>query len=92
MSIGLLHGLGFAGALAEVGLPADAIPQALLLFNIGIEIGQLTFVALVLALGHALIRYLPSHHFPALGAALCHRLVRELLGHRTHPRLLLMEH
>jgi len=59
MSIGLLHGLGFAGALAEVGLPAGAIPQALLLFNIGIEIGQLTFVALVLALGHALIRYVP---------------------------------
>jgi hydrogenase/urease accessory protein HupE len=59
MSIGLLHGLGFAGALSEVGLPSDAIPQALLLFNIGIEIGQLVFVALVLALGHALIRYLP---------------------------------
>jgi hypothetical protein len=59
MSIGLLHGLGFAGALAEVGLPAGAIPQALLLFNIGIEIGQLSFVALVLVLGHALIRYLP---------------------------------
>ena len=59
MSIGLLHGLGFAGALAEVGLPAGAIPQALLLFNIGIEIGQITFVALVLAAGDALIRYLP---------------------------------
>jgi len=59
MSIGLLHGLGFAGALAEVGLPAGAIPQALLLFNIGIEIGQLSFVALVLVLGHALTRYLP---------------------------------
>jgi hydrogenase/urease accessory protein HupE len=59
MSIGLLHGLGFAGALAEVGLPADAIPQALLLFNIGIEIGQLSFVALILLLGHALVRALP---------------------------------
>jgi HupE/UreJ protein len=59
MSIGLLHGLGFAGALAEVGLPADAIPQALLLFNIGIEIGQISFVALVLVIGHALIRHLP---------------------------------
>jgi hydrogenase/urease accessory protein HupE len=59
MSIGLLHGLGFAGALAEVGLPADAIPQALLLFNIGIEIGQLSFVALVLALGWSLIRLAP---------------------------------
>jgi len=59
MSIGLLHGLGFAGALSEVGLPAGAIPQALLLFNIGIELGQIAFVALVLAIGHALIRYLP---------------------------------
>lgn len=59
MSIGLLHGLGFAGALAEVGLPAGAIPQALLLFNVGIEIGQLSFVALVLVLGHVLVRYLP---------------------------------
>ena len=59
MSIGLLHGLGFAGALSEVGLPPDAIPQALLLFNIGIELGQIVFVALVLAVGHALIRYLP---------------------------------
>jgi hydrogenase/urease accessory protein HupE len=60
MSIGLLHGLGFAGALSEVGLPSDAIPQALLLFNIGIELGQIVFVALVLAAGHALIRYLPK--------------------------------
>jgi hypothetical protein len=45
---GLLHGLGFAGALAEVGLPSHAIPTALVLFNVGIEIGQLTFVALML--------------------------------------------
>jgi hypothetical protein len=59
MSIGLLHGLGFAGALSQVGLPADAIPQALLLFNMGIELGQIAFVALVLAAGHALVRYLP---------------------------------
>ena len=59
MSIGLLHGLGFAGALSEVGLPANAIPQALLLFNIGIELGQIAFVALVLALGAALVRYAP---------------------------------
>jgi len=59
MSIGLLHGLGFAGALSEVGLPAGAIPQALLLFNIGIEIGQLSFVALVLAAGWSLVRLAP---------------------------------
>lgn len=47
-SFGLLHGLGFAGALAEVGLPADAIPMALLTFNIGVEIGQLMFIGAVL--------------------------------------------
>jgi hydrogenase/urease accessory protein HupE len=46
---GLLHGLGFAGALSEVGLPANAIPVALLFFNVGVEIGQLAFVAVVLA-------------------------------------------
>ncbi|MES2126350.1 MAG: HupE/UreJ family protein [Pseudomonadota bacterium] len=47
---GLLHGLGFAGALSEVGLPEGAIPQALLLFNLGVEAGQLAFVGAVLAL------------------------------------------
>ena len=52
---GLLHGLGFAGALTEVGLPAGAIPLALLSFNLGVEIGQLVFVASLLAAG-ALLR------------------------------------
>lgn len=47
-AFGLLHGLGFAGALAEVGLPATAIPLALLFFNVGVEIGQLLFIAAVL--------------------------------------------
>ena len=46
---GLLHGLGFAGALAEVGLPVGAVPLALALFNVGVEIGQLMFVAVVWA-------------------------------------------
>ena len=45
---GLLHGFGFAGALTEIGLPEHAIPLALLFFNIGVEIGQLVFVAAVL--------------------------------------------
>lgn len=53
---GLLHGLGFAGALAEVGLPHNEIPAALLSFNIGIELGQLAFVAAVLPLRSALRR------------------------------------
>jgi hydrogenase/urease accessory protein HupE len=47
---GLLHGFGFAGALAEVGLPQHAIPLALLFFNLGVEVGQLAFVALVMVL------------------------------------------
>jgi len=47
-SFGLLHGLGFAGALAEVGLPPLSIPMALLFFNVGVEIGQLIFIAGVL--------------------------------------------
>jgi hydrogenase/urease accessory protein HupE len=47
-SFGLLHGFGFAGALAEVGLPQKAIPVALFTFNVGVEIGQLIFVACML--------------------------------------------
>ena len=48
-AFGLLHGFGFAGALAEVGLPDNAIPLALLFFNLGVEAGQLLFIAAVLA-------------------------------------------
>lgn len=44
-SFGLLHGFGFAGALSEVGLPPSDIPLALLFFNLGVEAGQLVFVA-----------------------------------------------
>ena len=58
-SFGLLHGFGFAGALAEVGLPQHAIPVALLFFNIGVEIGQLLFVTTVLSL-ISLSRYVAS--------------------------------
>jgi hypothetical protein len=47
-AFGLLHGLGFAGALAEIGLPAGQIPLALLAFNLGVEIGQLAFVLVML--------------------------------------------
>jgi hydrogenase/urease accessory protein HupE len=48
-AFGLLHGLGFASALREVGLPDSAIPTALLFFNLGVELGQLAFVGVVLA-------------------------------------------
>ena len=47
-TFGLMHGFGFAGALAEVGLPQSSIPTALLFFNVGVEIGQLLFVGTVL--------------------------------------------
>ena len=46
-AFGLLHGLGFAGALAEIGLPASHAAVALLAFNVGVEIGQLLFVSLL---------------------------------------------
>lgn len=49
-AFGLLHGLGFAGALSEVGLPGHAVPVALLFFNIGVELGQLVFIAAAMAL------------------------------------------
>lgn len=55
-SFGLLHGFGFAGALAEVGLPQTAIPVALFMFNVGVEIGQLMFVFVILALRAAVSR------------------------------------
>jgi hypothetical protein len=45
---GLMHGLGFAGALAGLGLPPDQVPAALLAFNVGVEIGQLAFVAVMM--------------------------------------------
>ena len=47
-SFGLLHGFGFASALSEIGLPQGDIPLALFTFNVGVEIGQLTFIAAVL--------------------------------------------
>lgn len=52
-AFGLLHGFGFAGALTKLGLPQENIPAALLFFNIGVEIGQLAFVFVVLALAWA---------------------------------------
>ena len=50
VGFGLLHGMGFAGALSEVGLPQGDIPLALLSFNVGIELGQIAFVLVCLAL------------------------------------------
>lgn len=56
---GLLHGLGFARALLDVGLPEGEVPLALFAFNLGVEAGQLMFIALVLVVGALLGRLYP---------------------------------
>ena len=55
---GLFHGLGFAGALSEIGVPQHEVPLALLMFNVGVETGQLLFIAVVVSV-MALLRRLP---------------------------------
>jgi len=57
-SFGLLHGFGFASALGEIGLPQVEIPAALLFFNVGVEAGQIVFVAVVLGLVWGITRLL----------------------------------
>jgi hydrogenase/urease accessory protein HupE len=69
-AFGLLHGLGFAGALAEVGLPAGEIPAALLSFNLGIEAGQILFVVTLLALWQAW-RLVPARTSALLDTRFC---------------------
>jgi hydrogenase/urease accessory protein HupE len=56
---GLLHGLGFANALVQIGLPAGEVPLALFSFNIGVEIGQLLFVAVIVLTALSLRRLFP---------------------------------
>ncbi len=51
---GLLHGFGFAGALAEIGLPQQAITLSLIFFNIGVELGQIIFIFAVVLLNYTL--------------------------------------
>lgn len=75
---GLLHGFGFASGLSTLGLPQAEIPLALLLFNLGVEAGQLAFIALVFALLWSYrqlaidwpdaVRKLPAYTLGALGA------------------------
>jgi len=81
---GLLHGLGFAGALHEVGLPDGEIPLALLLFNVGVELGQLLFVAGLVALLALFTRGLgpraTAGYGPPLTAAVIRRPVAYLVG------------
>jgi len=77
-AFGLLHGFGFASGPSAVGLPRHDIPLALLLFNVGVEIGQLAFVLLILWLAHAfevlairwptVVQRLPGYTVGVLGA------------------------
>lgn len=73
-AFGLLHGFGFASALSEVGLPQSAIPVALFCFNVGVEVGQLMFIAsvfAVMALGNYIARRCwPVASYPQLSTRL----------------------
>jgi hydrogenase/urease accessory protein HupE len=59
-AFGLLHGLGFARALLEVGLPAGEVPLALFAFNLGVEAGQLLFIGFVVLVGSQLAKLYPG--------------------------------
>jgi hydrogenase/urease accessory protein HupE len=77
-AFGLLHGFGFASALTSAGLPRHELPLALLSFNMGVEIGQISFVALILLLERAFrlleirwprwVQALPGYTVGSLGA------------------------
>jgi len=77
-AFGLLHGFGFASALTSAGLPRHELPLALLSFNVGVEIGQLSFVALILLLERSFrvleirwplwVEALPGYTVGSLGA------------------------
>jgi hydrogenase/urease accessory protein HupE len=66
---GLLHGFGFAGALVELGLPQGDIPLALLAFNLGVELGQLAFVAVILAAAYAVRQLIAIPRQAIVGSA-----------------------
>jgi len=73
-AFGLLHGLGFAGALREIGLPEDALPLALFSFHAGIELAQLAFVAALAAGARALREVRPAGARLPGRALACHAL------------------
>jgi hypothetical protein len=88
-ALGLLHGLGFAGALAQAGLPSGEIPLALFAFNLGIELGQLSLVAALLGLRAALhplavrmpgsLARAPAYAIGTIAAALVYERVAAVL-------------
>lgn len=73
-AFGLLHGLGFAGALLDAGLPARDVPLALLAFNVGVELGQLLFIGAVLAVIQLLSRWRPPDLAPRARPALAYAI------------------
>jgi hypothetical protein len=81
---GLLHGFGFAGALREVGLPQSDIPIALLFFNVGVEVGQLMFIAAVVTVLGLASRLMgkagPGERGPWQAEALIHTPVAYVVG------------
>lgn len=68
-AFGLLHGFGFAGALKEIGLPQTDVPLALLTFNLGVEAGQVLFVAAILVAARAATALVAIPFMPARMAA-----------------------
>ena len=68
-TFGLVHGLGFAGALSEIGVPQNEVPLALLMFNVGVETGQVMFVVVVSLLLEGLRRLHSSTALAAMRAA-----------------------
>lgn len=84
---GLLHGFGFAGALAEIGLPQNDVPLALLTFNLGVELGQLLIVAIALALLRIIRHFKPNTIKPiklmlsyAIGSIATYWFIERLFG------------
>lgn len=87
-AFGLLHGFGFASGLTTMGLPPAEIPLALLMFNVGVELGQLGFIALILLLERA-FRVLEIQ-WPRFVTALPGLMVGSLGAYWTIQRLALM--
>lgn len=73
-TFGLVHGLGFAGALSEIGVPSNEVPLALLMFNVGVETGQVLFVTVVALLLAGL------HHIHSHAALALSRVTPYLIG------------
>ena len=89
-AFGLLHGFGFASGLSALGLPGADIPLALVMFNVGVEIGQVAFVLLILRLERSFrqleirwprwVQALPGYTVGSLGAFWTIQRAAMLLG------------